>query len=303
MKIADVSALTHEITLEILAAFGLPKSKWAEMVIGSFFKKPAQKFSQIMASIDHNMAQHGYREAAKNLLHLFVDKATASGVENIPMEGPLLITSNHPGTIDGAAISANMPRYDLKVFASGIPFLDNLPNLREFLIFAHRTETNARATALRRSIHHLQNNGALLIFPSGQIDPDPAVLPGASEALEKWSRSIAIMLRKVPETQIIPTITSGVLAKKSTYTPFVILRKDGVAKRRIMEFIQIMRQILTRERFGLTAHVSFAPPISIKDLGNLRDADHIMHIIVDRAKQLLTQHMTHLQTVSLNESN
>ena len=301
MKMADVSALTHEITLEILAAFGLPKNKWAEMTIGSFFKKPATKFSQMMASIDHNLAQFGYREAARNLLPKFVDKATASGVENIPMEGPLLITSNHPGTIDGAAITVNMPRDDMKVFASGIPFLDNLPHLREFLIFAHRTETNARATALRRSIQHLENNGALLIFPSGQIDPDPAVLPGASESLEKWSRSIAIMLRKVPETQILPTITSGVLAKKSIYTPFAILRKDGVAKRRIMEFIQTMRQILTRERFGLTAHVSFAPPISIKDLGNLRDADHVMHVIVDRAKQLLAQHMTHLQTVSLKE--
>jgi 1-acyl-sn-glycerol-3-phosphate acyltransferase len=302
MKMANVSALTHEITLEILAAFGLPKSKWAEMTIGSFFKKPAMKFSQMMATIDQNLAQYGYREAARNLLPMFVDSATASGVENIPKEGPLLIASNHPGTIDGAAISANIPRDDLKVFAGPIPFLDNLPNLRDFLIFSS-TNTNARATALRRSIQHLENNGALLIFPAGQIDPDPEVLPGAPEALEKWSRSIALMLRKVPQTQILPTITSGVLAKTSTYTPFAVLRKDGVAKRRIMEFIQTMRQILSGKRFGLTPHVTFAPPLSIKDLENLRDADHVMRVIVDRAKQLLSQHMSNVQTLSLKESN
>jgi hypothetical protein len=303
MKMADVSALTHEITLEVLAAFGLPKSKWAEMTIGSLFKKPAKKFSQLMATIDQNLAQYGYREAARNLLPLFVDSATASGVENIPKEGPLLITSNHPGTIDGAAITANMPRDDLKVFVGPIPFLDNLPNLRDFLIFSHRTSANARATALRRSIQHLENNGSLLIFPAGQIEPDPEVLPGAPEALEKWSRSIALMLRKVPHTQILPTITSGVLAKESTYTPFAILRKDGVAKRRIMEFIQTMRQILSRERFGLTPHVTFAPPLSIKDMENLRDVDHVMHVIIDRAKQLLAQHMSSVQALSLKESN
>jgi len=294
MQIANISALSHEITLEILGAFGLPRSEWAEKTIGSMFKKPAMKFSQVMASLDENLAKYGIREAARRLLPVFVEGATASGIEYIPMEGPLLITSNHPGTVDGAAISANMPREDLKIFVGGIPFLDNLPNARDFLIFSG-AKTNVRATALRRSIDHLKNNGALLIFPAGQIDPDPEVLPGARESLEKWSRSIALMLRKVPQTKILPTITSGVLAKESTQTLFAALRKDGVAKRRIMEFIQTMQQILSGKRFGLTPHVSFAPPLSIKELGNLRDADQVMRVIVDRAKYLLSQHMNSLR--------
>jgi hypothetical protein len=302
MKIANVSALTHEITIELLAAFGLPKSEWAQKTIGSMFKKPATKFSQVMASLDQNLAKYGIREAARRLLPVFVDGATASGTENIPKDGPLLITSNHPGTVDGAAISANIPREDLKIFVGGIPFLGNLPNARDFLIFSGaKTKTIVRATALRRSIQHLKNNGALLIFPGGQIDPDPEVLPGAREALEKWSRSIALMLRKVPQTRILPTITSGVLAKESTYTPFAILRKEGVAKRRIMEFIQTMRQILSEKRFGLTPHVTFAPPLSKKDLGNLRDADYVMRVIVESAKQLLSQHMTTVSTSSLEQ--
>jgi 1-acyl-sn-glycerol-3-phosphate acyltransferase len=291
MQVANVSALTHEITLEILGAFGLPRSKWAEKTIGSIFKKPATKFSKVMASLDENLAKYGVREAARRLLPVFVDDSTVTGVEHIPMEGPLLITSNHPGTVDGVAISAHVPRDDLKAFVGAIPFLDNLPNLRDFLIFSGK-RTNVRATALRRSIHHLENNGALLIFPAGQIDPDPAVLPGAPDALENWSRSIALMLRKVPHTKIIPTITSGILAKESTKTPFTLLRKEGVSKRRIMEFIQTMRQILSAERFGLTARVSFSPPLSMKDLGNLRDADQVMRVIVDRAKYLLSQHMS-----------
>lgn len=297
MKMADISALTHEITLELLKAFGLPMSKWAQLTFGSFFKKPATKFSEMMAFIDQTMAQYGLREAARKLLPMFVESATASGVENIPKEGPLIIISNHPGTIDGAAILANVPREDLKLIAGPIPFLDNLPNLKEILLFSHRTSANVRAMTVRHSIQHLKNNGALLIFPSGQIDPDPEVLPGASESLEKWSRSIALMLRQVPETNILPTITSGVLAKESTYTPFTILRKDGVAKRRIMEFIQTIQQIVSGKRFGLTPHVTFAPSLGIKELGNLRDTDHVMRVITDRAKQLLAQHMISLDAI------
>jgi hypothetical protein len=292
MQVANVSALTHEITLEILSAFGLPRNRWVEKTIGSLFAKPATKFSQVMASLDQNLASYGVREAARRLLTIFVDDATVTGVENIPMEGPLLITSNHPGTVDSVAISAHVPRDDLKVFVGEIPFLDNLPNVRDILIFSDKTHTNARATALRRSIEHLKNNGALLIFPTGQIDPDPAVLPGAREALEKWSRSIALMLRKVPHANILPTITSGVLAKESIKTPFAILRKEGVSKRRIMEFIQTMRQILSGERFGLTPRISFAPPVNINDVGHLVDTEQMIHIIVDKAKHLLAQHMS-----------
>ena len=292
MQVANVSTLTHEITLEILGAFGLPRSEWVEKTIGALFTKPATKFSQVMASLDQNIAMYGVREAARRLLPYFVDDSSVSGIENIPTKGPLLITSNHPGTVDGVAISASVPRDDLKVFVGGIPFLDKLPNVREFLIFSDRTHTNTRAAALRRSIRHLENDGALLIFPSGQIDPDPAVLPGAHEALENWSRSIALMLRKVPHANILPTITSGVLAKESTRTLLTILGKDGVAKRRIMEFIQTMRQILSGEKFGLTPRVSFAPPLNLKDLGSSGDIDQVIHMIVDRAKYLLAQHMS-----------
>jgi len=292
MQVANVSTLTREITLEILNAFGLPRSRWAEKTIGSLFTKPATKFSQVMASLDQNLAAYGVREAARRLLTVFVDDATVTGVENIPTQGPLLITSNHPGTVDSVAISAYVPRDDLKVFVGEIPFLDNLPNVREVLIFSDKTHTNARATALRRSIEHLKNNGALLIFPTGQIDPDPAVLPGAGEALEKWSRSIALMLRKVPHANILPTITSGVLAKESIKTPFAILRKEGVSKRRIMEFIQTMRQILSGERFGLTPRISFAPPVSFNDVGHSGDTEQMIREIVDKAKHLLAQHMS-----------
>jgi hypothetical protein len=88
------------------------------------------------------------------------------------------------------------------------------------------------------------------------------------------------------------------LAKRSTKTPLTILRKSGVSKRRIMEFIQVMRQILIGEELGLKAHVTFAPPLTVNELGNLSEADRVMKVIVDRAKQLLAQHMSFISVES-----
>ncbi len=41
---------------------------------------------------------------------------------------------------------------------------------------------------------------AVLIFPTGRIDPDPALSPEAVHDLGKWSPSIEIILRHVPQT-------------------------------------------------------------------------------------------------------
>jgi hypothetical protein len=155
-----------------------------------------------------------------------------------------------------------------------------------------KTNDAVRANVVRRSIHHLQDGGAVLIFPSGQIDPDPSVLPGALEALDKWSKSVAIMLRRVPETRLVSVITSGVLHEKFTRSPWTFLKSDGVGKRRIMEFIQVMRQLLLKDQLGLKPLVTFDQPITLKDLcgGKKVDANKICQDVIERAKVLYEEH-------------
>jgi len=294
---ANVTTLTREITIEILSAFNLPKSEFWQKTIGPLFKKPARRFSEVFAQFDQNIAQFGLSEAAKRLLPTFTETPKAIGLENFPKTGPLLIASNHPGTIDGVSIIANSPRDDIKVIVGGMPFLQKLPIARNFTIFTHRTNFSARANVVRSSIQHLRDGGALLIFPSGQIDPDPSVLPGASEALEKWSKSIAIMLRQVPETRFLPAITSGVLHKRFIKSPLTVLKKDGVGKRRIMEFIQVMRQMVFNEKLGLVPMITFDQSFTLNDLGIVgrRDAEQIMHSLVERAKELLDKHISYFE--------
>jgi hypothetical protein len=294
---ANVSTLTKEITIEILSAFNLPKGEFWQKTVGPLFSKPARRFSEIFAQFDQDCANYGLTEAAKRLLPIFTDSSKAIGTENFPETGPLLIASNHPGTIDGMSIIANSPRNDIKVVVGGMPFLQKLPVARNFTIHTHRTNDSIRANVVRSSIRHLKEGKALLIFPSGQIDPEPAVLPGAKEALEKWSKSIAIMLRQVPETRFLPAITSGVLHERFIHTPLTVLKKDGVGKRRIMEFIQVMRQLVFQEKLGLIPLVMFDRTFTLQDLGIMgkRDAEKILQEVVERAKELLDRHNSFLE--------
>jgi 1-acyl-sn-glycerol-3-phosphate acyltransferase len=296
-KPVSVSALKHELVLEILTAFNLPSGKFWQTMIGSWMHKPTTRFSEIFATLDQDIAAHGLTEAVRRMLPNFVDKTKAIGVENFPAEGPLLVTSNHPGTYDALSIVANAPRDDFKIVVGGMPFLKKLPIASNHLIHSDRHDNNVRATVVRSSIRHLQDGGALLIFPSGRIDPDPAVLPGAKEALEYWSKSIAIMLRRAPETRLLTAITSGVLHERFTRTPLTFLKADGVGKRRIMEFIQVIRQLLMGEDLGLTPLVTFDKPLTVQELCASWDSEQLLQAIIERAREVLNQHQTQLNLI------
>lgn len=290
---ADVSTLTKEMVIESLGAFNFPRGEVWQNTIGRLFYWPARRFSEVFAKFDQDVANYGITEAAKQLLTVFADSSRSVGQENIPQKGPLLIASNHPGTVDGVSIVANAARNDIKVVVGGMPFLQKLPVAKHFTIVANRTASSSvRANTVRQSIRHLQEGGALLIFPSGQIDPDPAVLPGASDALDKWSRSIAIMLRQVPEAKFVPVITSGVLHEKFIKSPLTFLKNDGVGKRRIMEYMQVIRQLIFKERLGLRPFVLFDEPFTLREVAEKgrSDSEQVLREIIERARTTLEKH-------------
>ena len=113
------------------------------------------------------------------------------------MDGPLLVVSNHPGAFDSVAILSCIPREDVKVLLSDVPFTRAFTSARRYFIYVP-PDASGRMTTLRASIDHLKSGGALLIFAHGDVEPDPEVSPGADESIQDWSRSIEIMLGEVP---------------------------------------------------------------------------------------------------------
>lgn len=296
---ALIRRLTDYITDQVFLAFGFSDRGWARRWLWPLAWPPARAFSALAAEFDQRVAEQGVRAAMRWLLPRFVRGLALRGLENVPPEGPVLVVSNHPGTFDSVAISASLERPDLKIVATGIPFLRELPATRQHLIYS-TLDTYDRMNTLRQSLRHLEQGGALLIFPSGRIDPDPAFLPGAEKALENWSSSVELFLRRVPQTRLLITMVSGVLVPGCMRNPLVRLRKIDWEQRRIAEFIQIIQQVLIPRRFNLKPRITFASPLDVREL--LQDtrqaavarAAPLLAAVKSRARHVLDDHLAAL---------
>ena len=91
-----ISVLNSHITDEIFAAFGFETSGWPRRLFWPVFWLPAQLFARLAVGVEQNIAQFGLAEAARQLLPRFVDDVKVTGLERIPLHGPLLVASNHP---------------------------------------------------------------------------------------------------------------------------------------------------------------------------------------------------------------
>jgi putative hemolysin len=112
----------------------------------------------------------------------------AEELDRIPRTGPLLIAANHPfGLLEGAILAAELPkvRPDVRILTNSL--LSSLPELRERCIFVDPfgspESVPANAGALRQCCSWVDQGGALVAFPAGEVshwngDPrwNPAVV-------------------------------------------------------------------------------------------------------------------------------
>jgi hypothetical protein len=255
-----VSTLSQYVVDEILLTVGLAQNRWGRKLTSPFFALPSRRLSQIALAFDAQIEQVGLRAAFAGVLPHFANGFQVWGEKNIPEHGPLLVIANHPGTVDSILISSLLPREDLKIVAGFSPFTQALPTLREHLIFSSR-ELNQRAMVIRAGIQHLKAGGAMLLFPGGRIEPDPACLPGACESLGTWSRSVELFLRQVPETHLVGAVVSHVLLPQFLHHPLVRFRKSPEARQRVAEFFQTIYQLMFAKRYLPTPRVSFSEPV------------------------------------------
>jgi 1-acyl-sn-glycerol-3-phosphate acyltransferase len=293
VELTKVDNLTSLITDEFFKALSLRPDGRIRKFIAPIVHKPTWKFSNIAASFDDLIEEHSFPYASAWMMTHFVDEVKYHGRENIPRNGPLLLISNHPGLVDGLAISSNVDRDDIKLMMSGVPFVRHLKNTSQHMVFT-TTDTVDRMTALRSSIRHLRNQGSLLIFATGKLDPDPSFRPveAVSSALERWSNSVAVMVKSVPDIQVVVSIVSGVLSKRYYRHPLTRLRKSQHDRQRISEFMQVIRQLITSKKLNLKTKVSFSCPLTAGDFPTYLDKSGIMDRLIYEGKSLLNEHLS-----------
>jgi hypothetical protein len=292
----EVQILSNSLIYELTKALALPQTRRARGIIQLLFGGAARRFAELGVRLDRVVAEEGVAAGARWALPHFTREHAAQGTENIPAQGPLVISSNHPGSFDSLVISAHVTRSDYKVIVGDIPFFEELPHLSQHAIYAPRREdTYGRMQVLRQCIRHLAGGGALLIFARGGIEPDPAFMPAPDAEFELWSRSLQIFLERVPQTRVLATIVSGVISRAAMSHPITWLRKRRPDRQRLAFMLQMAQQVLSgREKFGLRPCVSFGQPIGREEAGSPARA---LRCITDAARLLLQSHLIWRQEI------
>jgi putative hemolysin len=131
-------------------------------------------------------------------------------LETVPRRGRVIFIANHPfGALDGligiALLGAMRP--DLRVFANeDLCALHELEPMLLPIEVLGKTRARCNAQAMRSALRWLEGDGALLIFPAGEVSHFDARARCITDP--PWSRAVALLARKARAT-VVPMHFSG----------------------------------------------------------------------------------------------
>lgn len=265
---------------DLLRALGVSASGWASYPLRHLLRHPAQSFAEKVVSYDDVVSARGLSAGGVWALERFVRDIKIYGAERVPESGPVLIVSNHPGLADTIALFAATPRRDLRVIAAENPFLRALPGTSRYLMYVSDIERE-RLALIRNAGRHLKRGGAILTFPGGRIEPDPAALSGASDALASWSPSMRLFTRLAHGLSIVPVVVSGVVSPRAVGHPLTILRR----RREDRECLAAILQAILPSLQDVAVHVSFGEPVQT----NLLSPGETRHAILSGMHSLIEE--------------
>lgn len=288
------SLISEEIVIktildEIYKSLGLSTTVWFRRLLDPILKIPVNRFGHICFELNSKIWEKGLSQASREILPYFVTNVSYDHSETVHQSGPLLVISNHCGATDTVCIIAGINRDDLRILAYEVPFYNTLPEVSKHFLYT-TDDPGDRMQALRGAITHLNSGGAILLYATGQIDADPAVAQGAEQELDGWSRSIPIMINRVPDLSILLCITSGVVSPRFAHHPVVHLRKDTIDQRRLAEFFQIMVQMIFKTTLSLHPRVTFSTPFK-QDDPDVQNQAGILAGIIEKAKVILQENL------------
>jgi 1-acyl-sn-glycerol-3-phosphate acyltransferase len=248
--------LTRVCVDDVITAFGLGGVGRGRAVLELLSRVPVRRLAQQVMTFDRIVGESDLEAGGAWALARMCREARVEGQSNVPNGGPLLLVSNHPGLADAVALFAATPREDLRVIAAERPFLDALPNTSRYLLTVAE-DSGGRSGLVRAAARHLRDGRAVLTFPGGTIEPDPAVLPGAVESLDRWSSSADLFARLVPDLTVVPVVVSGVISSSALRIPLIRLRR----RRRDREWLAATLQMLIPALRNVNIRVEFGDPI------------------------------------------
>jgi len=261
-----VETLTEVNIVDLLDSIGLLRLNGTPL--RRLFRPAARRFALTAHEFDIRVGKEGLAQGSAWLMSRMTAGLVTSGLEHVPARGPMVVLSNHPGMTDTVALFASLAsRPDLRVIAADRPFLRALPNVARQLILLPE-DARGHMAVIRSAARHLQEGGALLTFPAGDIEPDPVAFgpQRAVASLESWSDSFALFARSAPTTRFVPALVSNVISPEAQRHPFTRLRRTA----RNREKLAAAMQVALPRYHGLVARVAFGSA-SVAEPGRARE--------------------------------
>jgi hypothetical protein len=272
---ADFAAVRAIALAEMRAA--VPGSPGlARRVVEAALAAPANALARSLCDLDADVAAGSLSWAARRRLdHYGVVSKAERGP---PVPGPVVFVSNHPGLFDCLGLFAAIERDDLSTLAARRPLLSALPNVSARLLSI--PPGASAGMALRGALRHLRRGGALLHFPAGRIEPDPALVRPDEPALSPWQPGLDALLaaaRDVCDLRVVPVLVSGVISPRARWISQTLMGR-GASTDVLVPLLQLtfpgFGDVDMRVRFG-TPRCATSPDVleaSRRELSALADA-------------------------------
>lgn len=176
---------------------------------------------------------------------------------HIPASGPVVIVSNHPlGGLEGVILSKillTIRPADLKVLANRL--LLQFPEFEGTFIGVDVLRSDRQrenSAGLRETARHLQNGGALLVFPAGTVSR--IRLPSLKIKDAPWDNGIARLVRRYQAT-VLP-----IYIESKNSLPFYL---SGLVHKRLRTLL-LPRAMLSKKGTVIPVHIG--KPIVARDL-------------------------------------
>jgi 1-acyl-sn-glycerol-3-phosphate acyltransferase len=210
------------------------------------FAFPALRFSYQMGRFDREVHLRGLRAAARRLLSRYYAGGDGPALE-VPAAGPVLIVANHPGMGDALTLFSAISRTDLYVAVKERDFFRAMPGLARSLIVIPETAAG-RLAAIRRMVEVLAGGHALVLFPAGAIEPDPA---GDQKILKPWSSLAGALLRasgrRSAGCAVVPVVLSNLLNRRTANTLLARTRRDPEARAQLAALLDLLLRRTRRQ--------------------------------------------------------
>lgn len=286
----EVSKLSESLVDELVGAVGLPKNRFTHGLFRCIFRGITDRLAELGVPFDHITFEEGLPAGSAWGVSHFCNPAIVHGKENIPTDGPLLVAANHPGAYDGLVVFAEFIRQDIKWISSEIPFFRLLPHVKKHIIFSSREDSSKRMLVMREAVRHLKRGGTLVYFAAGHREPDPAVFPGAVKSIEAWLDIFDTLFKYVPGLQVMPVIMSGMITEKWSRHPIINLRRKHIDRQRLVEFGQVISQLLKPGKLMVRPNISFGKAFTESDLREEIGEGQLNDAVIAHSQALLWEH-------------